>query len=59
VIGKEVVVRWLALGLLFAGCYGDVLVTDPDGSVSFQTLIQTQTSGITVSRRQLIETSSE
>lgn len=50
---------WLALGLLLAGCEGDVFITDPDGSVPFQTLIQTQTSDITDSRRQLIETSSE
>jgi hypothetical protein len=69
VIGKELVVEnrrrfkpllgSLALGFLLAGCYGDVLITDPDGSVSFQTLIRTQTSGIADSRRQLIESASE
>ena len=49
----------LLLALLLAGCDGDIIITDPDGFVSFQTLIQAQTSDITVSRRQLIETSSE
>lgn len=50
---------WVALVLSVSACDGDVLITDPDGSVPFQTLIQTQTSGIAVSRRQIIETSSE
>jgi hypothetical protein len=49
----------LAFGMLLAGCDGDIIITDPDGSVSFQTLIQTQTSGITDSREQLIESSTE
>jgi hypothetical protein len=50
---------WLALALV-AGCDGSITITDPDnGAVSFQTVIQTQTSGITDSRGQLIESFGE
>jgi hypothetical protein len=48
----------LALALL-AGCEGDVIITDPDGSVSFVTVIQTQTSGLSDSRGQVVESASE
>jgi hypothetical protein len=50
---------WLALASLLAACEGEVIITEPDGSVSFQTLIRTQTSNISDSREQVIESASE
>jgi hypothetical protein len=50
----------LALALLAAGCDGSVIVTDPDGgSVPFQTVFLSQTSGIDDARGQLIESERE
>lgn len=56
----EPLLPWIALAALLAGCDGSVIITDPDdGTVPFQTVIQTQASGIDDSREQVIESASE
>ncbi|HEV8581955.1 MAG TPA: protease complex subunit PrcB family protein [Thermoanaerobaculia bacterium] len=51
---------WTMLAVLAMGCDGTVIITDPDdGAVSFQTIVQSQASGIEDSREQIIESRSE
>ena len=57
---REPLLPWIALAILASGCDGTVVITDPgDGAVPFQTVVQSQTSGIDAPREQIIESASE
>ena len=45
--------------LALASCDGDVIITDPDGDIGFQTVFSSQTSDIKDLRGQLIESQAE